>query len=85
MYFLKWAASPKNALIKVGADLYVVRNGLVVAQTIQYTVLQKGPEDWLYHKLAGKIKYERNSGNLLDHLPQLGTSAGERAFVVLSK
>ncbi|MFD2512467.1 nuclear transport factor 2 family protein [Pontibacter locisalis] len=42
--FLEWSADSKNAFVKDGADSYVVRDGLIVAQTIHYTVLNKDQE-----------------------------------------
>lgn len=38
--FLEWTAEGDGARIEDGADSYVVRNGLIVAQTIHYTVLK---------------------------------------------
>ncbi|ARS38140.1 nuclear transport factor 2 family protein [Pontibacter actiniarum] len=39
--FLEWSADSGNTKVKDGADSYVVRNGLIVAQTIHYTVQKK--------------------------------------------
>ncbi|MDX5438700.1 MAG: nuclear transport factor 2 family protein [Pontibacter sp.] len=39
--FLEWTADSKKAYVKDGADSYVVRDGLIVAQTIHYTVINK--------------------------------------------
>jgi hypothetical protein len=38
MGFLEWSASSKNVKVKDGADSYVIRDGVIVAQTIHYTV-----------------------------------------------
>lgn len=43
--FLEWSASSKNTGVKDGADSYVVRDGLIVAQTIHYTVFRKDATD----------------------------------------
>lgn len=39
--FLEWSASSKDTKVEDGADSYVVRDGLIVAQTIHYTVVPK--------------------------------------------
>lgn len=39
--FLEWSADSKSTYVKDGADSYVVRDGLIVAQTIHYTVCDK--------------------------------------------
>lgn len=36
--FLEWTAESSTARVTDGADSYVVRDGLIVAQTIHYTV-----------------------------------------------
>ena len=36
--FLEWSARADNAAIEDGADTFVIRDGLIVAQTIHYTV-----------------------------------------------
>lgn len=38
--FLEWTAEGDGARIEDGADSYVIREGLIVAQTIHYTVLK---------------------------------------------
>lgn len=39
--FLEWTADSEHTFVKDGADSYVVRDGLIVAQTIHYTVQDK--------------------------------------------
>jgi hypothetical protein len=41
--FLKWTAESPTARITDGADSYVVRDGLIVAHTIHYTVEPLAP------------------------------------------
>jgi hypothetical protein len=36
--FLEWTAHPDGARVEDGADSFLVRDGLIVAQTIHYTV-----------------------------------------------
>lgn len=39
--FLEWTANSDNSQIDDGADSYIVRNGLIIAQTIHYTIRKK--------------------------------------------
>lgn len=39
--FLEWCADSEKTEVRDGADSYVVRDGLIVAQTIHYTVRDK--------------------------------------------
>lgn len=39
--FLEWSADAAHTEVRHGADTYVVRNGLIVAQTIHYSVQLK--------------------------------------------
>jgi hypothetical protein len=41
--FLEWTATCETAVVRDGADSYVVRDGLIVAQTIHYTVEPRRP------------------------------------------
>jgi hypothetical protein len=43
--FLEWSASSRNAKIKDGADSYVIRNDVIIAQTIHYTVMPMDEND----------------------------------------
>jgi hypothetical protein len=43
--FLEWSASSKDAKVKDGADSYVIRNGVIIAQTIYYTVMPADQSD----------------------------------------
>lgn len=43
--FLEWSGDSKKAKVEDGADSYVVRNGLIIAQTIYYTVTAKTSSD----------------------------------------
>jgi hypothetical protein len=43
--FLEWSGFSRNAQVKDGADSYVIRDGLIVAQTIHYTVTPKNNID----------------------------------------
>ena len=36
--FLEWTAQAEHARVRDGADLFVIENGWIVAQTIHYTV-----------------------------------------------
>jgi hypothetical protein len=38
MAFLEWTARSGNAVVKDGADSYLIRDGQIIAQTIHYTV-----------------------------------------------
>lgn len=38
--FLEWTAKSEYAQVDDGADSYIVRNGLIIAQTIHYTVIK---------------------------------------------
>jgi hypothetical protein len=39
--FLAWTAEAEGAWVEDGADSYVVAGGLIVAQTIHYSILSK--------------------------------------------
>jgi hypothetical protein len=41
--FLEWTATSDTAVVRDGADSYVVRDGLIVAHTIHYTVEPRRP------------------------------------------
>ncbi len=38
MAFLEWTARSERAMVEDGADSFCIRNGLIVAQTIHYTI-----------------------------------------------
>ena len=40
--FLEWSAQGDRATVKDGVDSFVIRNGLIVAQTIYYRLLPPG-------------------------------------------
>lgn len=42
--FLEWTGSSEGAVITDGADSYLVRNGLIVSQTIHYLVKPEEPQ-----------------------------------------
>lgn len=44
--FLEWSANSKNSWIKNGADSYVFKDGLIVAQSIHYNVTQKAVNEY---------------------------------------
>jgi hypothetical protein len=41
--FLEWTAHVDGAVVKDGADSYVIDDGRILAQTIHYTVIPSGP------------------------------------------
>lgn len=41
MGFLEWAAHAEGADVEDGADSYLIRGGLIIAQTIHYTVIRR--------------------------------------------
>lgn len=41
MGFLEWAAHAEGADVEDGVDSYLIRGGLIIAQTIHYTVIRR--------------------------------------------
>ena len=42
--FLEWTGTSKKAIVRDGADSFVIRDGRIIAQTIHYTVEPLGEE-----------------------------------------